>query len=82
MSDIDLVQLANMYIKQRIMLAVPAGQNKVPSKFHLGPVKGGSDWSNGFRVLKFDHLQFLDERESSKSILFQEGGVIDFTYCK
>ena len=83
MTNKELVKLVEIYISQRIMLAVPVGQNRVPSKFHLGAVKGvSSSFVDGFRVLKFDSLQFLDERESGKSILIQEGGVIDFTYCK
>ena len=66
---------------------MPAGSNTVPSKHQLGKVAGLSTWldersTEAVRVLKFKDLQFEDGRGNNKSILFQAGGVIDFSFCK
>ena len=84
MSDADLIDLAEKFIKQRVILAAASTPSyPMPHFSLLGPVKGVSyRTADGCRVMDFEYLQFEGNRHVQKSIVFREGKVIDFTYAK
>ena len=51
----------------------------MPTSCKLGKTKGASTVNDGVRTLKFDDLRLMGDN-GVKSVLFQEGGVIDFTH--
>ena len=78
MTDKELAKHAENYANRRVLQA--SGIIPEPVKAKLGRVNGVSkEDDDGFRVLKFHDLQFTGIN-NVKSILFQEGSVIDYSW--
>ena len=78
MTDSDLIELANKFVKTRLIQATPTTTSQVPISHKLGEVKGCSQVIDDHICLNFTSIRFSGYR-GAKSILFEEGRVIDFS---
>ena len=78
MTDSELIVLVDKFVKTRLIQATPTTTCAVPISHTLGQVKGVSQIIEDRVCLNFTSIRFSGTR-GVKSILFEEGRVIDFS---